>query len=304
MIQQTFLGVTEPSWKDARAVIIPVPYDAMSSYGPGARDGPDAILRASLQIETYDEELRRDLRALPVVTREPLSPVKSSPEAMIDAVEASIREVAEEGKMPVMLGGDHSLSIAPTRYFTKKYKPGRTISPVPTGVGTNATKSGEIVLPGKDFGILHFDAHTDLRAEYEGSAFSHACAMRHAYDLGAMLVQVGIRSTSQEVEEECREHRRVFFAPRVPVDEIIAALPKNVYVSFDVDSLDPSLMPATGTPEPGGLGWHEVLAVLRKAAEERNVVGFDIVELSPVPGIHHPEFTAARLVTKFLGYLL
>lgn len=276
MIKQTFLGIHEPPYENARAVIIPVPYDAMTSYNPGTRNGPDALLRASQQVETYDEELKRDLDSLPVFTRESLFPEKSSPEAMVETLEAIVRGVSEEGKLPVVIGGDHSLTIAPTRYFAKTTK---------------------------DFGILHFDAHTDLRKAYEGSELSHACAVRPAYDMGVMLVQVGIRSTPQEVDEECREHRKVFWGPHAPAEEIITALPKNVYVTFDVDSLDPSIMPATGTPEPGGLSWHDALKVLRAVSRERNVVGFDIMELSPIPGLIYPEFTAARLLAKFLGYL-
>lgn len=277
MIKQTFLDIAEPSYEQARAVIIPVPYDVMASYGAGTRFGPDAIIRASSQIETYDEELGHDLEDLSIFTREPVDAIKSSPEAMMDALEGVVAEIAGAGKMPVVLGGDHSLSIAPTRYFAKK-------------------------IPG--VGILHLDAHTDLRHEWEGSRFSHACGMRHAYDLGVQLVQVGLRSMPKEVIDECREHRTVFHAPRVPVAEIIAALPKEIYVSIDIDVLDPSLIPATGTPEPGGIGWYDLLALLRAVARERSVVGFDLMELSPIPGIVHPEFTAARLVTKFLGYLL
>jgi agmatinase len=276
MLTLTFLGIREPSEEDARAVLIPVPYDVMTSYGTGARFGPDAILRASLQIETYDSELERDLEDLPVVTREPLLPDKSSPEAMMEALERIVREVDEAGKMPVVVGGDHSLSIAPTRYFARKIR---------------------------GLGILHLDAHSDLRREWEGTSLSHACSMRHAYERGAELVQVGIRSTPQEVEEECRERRKVFWAPDVPVDAIVAALPEKVYVSIDIDVLDPSLMPATGTPEPGGIGWYDLLALLRTVAEKRTVVGFDLMELSPVAGFTHPEFTAAKLLAKFLGYL-
>ena len=276
MIKQTFLDIKEPSYEDAKAILVPVPYDAMASYGAGARFGPEAILRASQQIETYDEELERDLENLPVFTHEPLTPDKSSQEAMVNAVERAVAKVVAGGKMPVVLGGDHSLSIAPTRYFAKKYK----------GVG-----------------ILHLDAHSDLRREWEGSAFSHACSMRHAYDLGAMLVQVGIRSIPKEVHDECREHRKVFLAPNVPVQEIVTALPEKVYVSIDLDVFDPSIMPATGTPEPGGISWYDCLALLRHVARERKVLGFDVMELAPIPGIVYPEFTAARLVTKFLGYI-
>lgn len=277
MIRQTFLDIEEPEYKAAKAVIIPVPYDAMASYGTGARFGPDAILRASAQIETYDEELKRDLGELPVVTQEALKPVKTSPQAMIEALEKEVEKIAKEGKIPVIIGGDHSLSIAPTRYFAKTRK---------------------------SVGILHLDAHSDLRRTWEGSDYSHACSMRHAYDLGAMLVQVGIRSTPQEVEEECKDHRKVFWAPQVPVDEIVAALPQEVYVSIDLDVLDPPLMPATGTPEPGGILWHDLLKLLRAVSEKRTVLGFDAMELAPIPGIAYPEYTAARLITKFLGYLL
>ncbi|OHA47024.1 MAG: agmatinase [Candidatus Terrybacteria bacterium RIFCSPLOWO2_01_FULL_44_24] len=275
MIKQTFLGVEETPYEKARAVIIPVPYDAMASYGTGARFGPDAILRASQQVETYDEELERELEHMPVFTHEPVWPDKSAPEAMIDVLEKVIAEVAEAGKTPIILGGDHSLSIAPTRYFAKKY-------------------------PG--VGILHLDAHSDLRKVWEESSYSHACSMRHAYDLGAMLVQVGIRSTPKEVVEECKEHRKVFLAPHVPVDEIMAVLPDKVYISLDIDVLDPSLMPSTGTPEPGGIGWYDMLKLLRATAQKKQVLGFDLMELSPVPGLVYPEYTAARLLTKFLGY--
>ncbi len=276
MIKTTFLDIEEPSYDEAKAVIIPVPYDAMTSYMPGARFGPDAILRASHQIETYDLELCRDLESLPVVTREPLTPDKSSAEAMVKLLEKEIEIVDKAGKMPVVLGGDHSLSIAPTRYFTKKYK----------GIG-----------------ILHLDAHSDLRREWEGSSFSHACAMRHAYDSGAYLTQVGIRSSPQEVELECKDRRKVFLAPFVPVEDVVASLPEKVYVSIDADVLDPSIMPATGTPEPGGIFWPDILGLLRVVAKEHEVLGFDVMELSPVNGFVYPEFTAARLVAKFLGYI-
>ncbi|KKR46329.1 MAG: Agmatinase [Parcubacteria group bacterium GW2011_GWB1_40_14] len=277
MIRQTFLGIEEPSYEKARAVIIPVPYDVMASYGTGARFGPDAIIRASQQVETYDEELEKDLDHLPLFTHEPLAPDKSSAEAMMDKLEAIVKEVDEDGKIPVVLGGDHSLSIAPSRYFAKKY-------------------------PG--VGILHLDAHSDLRTIWEESPFSHASSMRHAYNLGANMVQVGIRSMPKEVVDECKEHRKVFLAPDVPVEEILAALPDKVYISLDIDVLDPSLIPATGTPEPGGIGWYDLLKLLRAVATKKQVLGFDLMELSPVPGLIHPEYAAARLLTKFFGYLL
>ena len=277
MIKQTFLGIPEPPREKAKAAIIPVPWDAMVSYGKGAGFGPDAIIGASQQVETYDEELKRDLSDLPLFLRDPVPSINSSPEVMMDAIEEVVAEVAEAGQIPVLLGGDHSVSIAPTRYFAKKYK---------------------------GLGILHLDAHSDLRSEWEGSPFSHACALRPAYDLGAKLVQVGIRSTTKEIEEECREHRKVFWGQNVPVKDIIDALPEeSIYITVDVDVFDPSVMPATGTPEPGGLYWNDVLKVLRCAVEKRNVVGFDVVELSPIAGLHYPEFTIARLLTKFFGYL-
>lgn len=276
MLRTTFLDIPEPPYDQAKAVIIPAPYDMMTSYVPGARFGPDAILRASGQIETYDEELDYDLEDLLVVTHDPLVIDKSSQEATVTKLEKLVEEVVGDGKIPVILGGDHSLSIAPTRFFAKKF-------------------------PG--VGILHLDAHSDLRKEWEGSTFSHACSMRHAYDTGAQLIQVGIRSTPQEVERECIVRRRVFRAPTVPVSEVIASLPKDVYVSVDLDVLDPSYMPATGTPEPGGVSWYDLLALLRTVARERNVLGFDVMELAPIPGIRFPECTAARLVAKFLGYL-
>ena len=281
MIRTTFLGVDEAPYEDADVVILAVPYDAMTSYQAGTRNGPAAILAASQQVEFYDAELKKEIpECVKIFTAPALEPDKSSPKAMMDKVEAAIGEILDAKKLPVMLGGDHSLSIGSTLAFAKRYP---------------------------QAGILHLDAHSDLREFWEGSEYSHASSMRHALAKGLKLVSVGVRSTSREIEEELpqewQSRRKVFWAPHVPVLEIVKELPEHIYVSIDIDVFDPSLMPAVGTPEPGGLLWHDVLALLKAVAKERKVLGFDVMELSPISGIHHPEFTAARLITKFLGYI-
>jgi len=289
MIKTTFLGVDEVSYDGTDVVILPVSYDAMTSYQAGTRNGPAAILAASQQVEFYDEELKQEIpECVKIFTAPFLEPDKSSPKAMMDKVGEAIGEILDAKKLPIMLGGDHSLSIGSTLAFAKRYPQG---------------------------GILHLDAHSDLRESWEGSEYSHASSMRHALAEGLKLVSVGVRSTSREIEEdlpkEWQSRRKVFFAcpepgrggANVPVADIVKVLPEQIYVSIDIDVFDPSIMPAVGTPEPGGLMWHDVLALLKAVARERKVLGLDVMELSPMPGLHHPEFTAARLIAKFLGYI-
>lgn len=303
MIRKSFLGIEEVPFEKAEVVILPAPYDAMASWQAGSRNGPAAILDASEQVEFYDEELGKEITSLvKIFTQEPILPEKSKPEAMTQKVEQGVRRVLDAGKIPVLIGGDHSLSIGAT-----------------LAVAGYAEALGEDSI--STTGILHLDAHTDLRESWEGSPFSHASSMRHGIAKGLSLIQVGIRSTDREIEEglpaEWKKRRVVFFSPHalgrpyakngtsgtLPIRDIVNALPKNVYVSIDLDVLDPSIMPAVGTPEPGGITWEEILGLLAAISEARNILGFDVMELAPIPGIHFPEFSAARLITKFLGYI-
>jgi agmatinase len=235
-----------------------------------------------MNMEQYDEELRTETSRMGIHTQDQLETAAASPDEMIDAVEDAVGRVVAAGKFPVMLGGEHSLTIGALRAFRKKH---RTLS------------------------VLQFDAHADLRDSYQGTRLSHACAARRAAELGS-VVQVGIRSLSAPEERYRSRTSEVstFFAAdmisgRVSPDEIVAAIGDPLYITIDLDVFDPSVMPATGTPEPGGLGWYDVIGLLRRVCEGRTVVGFDVVELCPMPSNVAPDFLAAKLVYRLLGYI-
>lgn len=273
-------GVQVP-WEEAGVVLIPVAYDLTTSYGTGTRHGPLALLQASTQMELYDEELGRTPIDIGVHTLPPVEQIVSGPREMAEQVAESVGKVLDAGKMPVLIGGDHSISIGAFRALAAR--------------NVLAT-------------VVQLDAHADLRSEYQGSPFSHACVMARAREQFD-CVQLGIRSASQpEIERIRRDRLAVFMARQLREDgEGLAAritdlLGRRVYLTIDLDVLDPSIMPATGTPEPGGLQWSDLLALVRAVTRDREVVGFDIVELSPIPGLHAPDFTAARLLNKVLGY--
>ncbi len=283
---QEFLGVPDDLKPDgeAKVAILPVPYDLTTSYQPGARRGPLAILEASTHLETYDEELgcetweRVGIETVPAVV-----PDTSGPEATLARIEGVARGLVSAGKFPVALGGEHSIT-APLVRAVRSAHPG--------------------------LGVLQLDAHADLRDAFEGSRFNHACVMRRVLDDGVPLAQVGIRSLTAEERTLIRERGIcTVFAPEAVgspvaawISRVVAALPEEVYVTVDLDAFDPAIMPATGTPEPGGLDWYRVLEVLRAVARSRRIVGFDVVELSPIPGNVAPDFLAAKLAYRLLGY--
>ncbi len=283
---QEFLGLPPDlkPHKPPRAAILPVPYDLTTSYQPGARRGPIAILEASTHLETFDEELGREtweevgIETLPAVV-----PDTSGPAATLERIERVAREVVDAGRFLIGLGGEHSITPALVRAVRAKH-------------------------PG--LGLLQLDAHADLRSSFEGSPLNHACAMHRVIDEGIPLAQVGIRSLTGEELALIRELGIcTVFAPEAvgtPVDDwigrVLQALPEDVYVTVDLDAFDPAVMPSTGTPEPGGLDWYRALAVLREVARRRRIVGFDVVELAPTPGNVAPDFLAAKLVYRLLGY--
>jgi agmatinase len=196
--------------------------------------------------------------------------------------EAALKPLRDE-KFVVGLGGEHSL--------------------------TKGMLDALLEVRGRDFGVLQLDAHADLRDSYDGTRDSHACIMRRVDDLGLVYGQVGIRSLSKgEADFVKKRGRKIYFAHEIQgesawMDEVIDALPENVYITIDVDCLDPSIMPSTGTPEPGGLDWYTVTSFLRKACEKKKVIGFDVVELAPISGLHAPDFLTAKLVYRLLGYI-
>jgi agmatinase len=285
-LPQNFLGLPEEdaTWERSRVVVLPVPYDSTTSYGAGARFGPGAILEASRQVELWDDELGRTPADVGVHTLAPLLPVMSGPEGMIDAVAEAADRGFADGKLLLMLGGEHSLSVGTVRACAKHH--GR-------------------------LSILHIDAHADLRDSYEGTPFSHACAARRLLDYGEVTA-VGIRNLSAEEQEFVgATGHRVFWARDIArdredrwIEQAIAALGDPVYVTFDLDGLDPSVIPATGTPEPGGLSWYQALDLLRRVGAARRVVGCDVVELAPAPGSHVSDFAAAKLAYKMIGYFV
>ncbi len=268
----------------ARAAVLPIPYDLTTSYQPGARRGPLAILEASTHLETYDEELGRESwEGIGIVTLPPVVPNTSGPAATMARIEAVAREVLSGGQFLIGLGGEHSVTAPLVRAVRSRH-------------------------PG--LGLLQLDAHADLRDEFEGSPDNHACVMHRVLDAGVPLAQVGIRSLTAEEHKLIRERGvcTVFAeeALRRPLEtwlpRVLEALPPEVYVTVDLDAFDPAIMPATGTPEPGGLDWYLALELLRAVAAARRIVAFDVVELAPISGNVAPDFLAAKLVYKLFGY--
>lgn len=271
-------------FSSARAVVLPVPYDLTTSYLAGTRHGPQAIIGASTHLELYDEELQSESYRVGIHTLSPLEPSAASPEETIQRVEEAISWLLERNKFPVMLGGEHSLTLAPVRALRKRFT---------------------------DFSVLQLDAHADLRDSFQGTKFNHACVGRRMHELGINLVQIGIRAISPEEAQFIRgaQNLHVCFdyelhSHPAKLDEALGMLRTPVYVTLDLDVFDPALMPAVGTPEPGGLDWYTVLKILRYVGENYRVLGCDVVELCPIAGMVGPNFLAAKLVYKMLGYFL
>ncbi len=283
-VKKTYLGF-QPSFDDAKVVVVPVPYDATASYGSGTRYGPSAIIEASSQLELYDIELGKNTcDSLPVYTMDELAISKGSPEKTLETVKQAVGRIRELGKRPVVLGGEHSIT------------------------------SGAVAGLGEKVSVLQIDAHADLRDSYEGTKYSHASVMRRIHEMSDEVVQVGIRSMSDEEAEFAKEKKvDIFYADQLiqnkengriskgDIEKIASKLTGNLYVTVDVDGFDPSVVPGTGTPEPGGLLWHDVLDIMR-AVSSKNVVGFDIVEVLPSPPFRTSEFLAAKLAYKMMGY--
>ena len=269
----------------ARAVVIPFGLEASVSYGGGTAAGPAAILAASHQLELFDEEVWREpyLDYGIAAVREPA--IAGSIEAALTQLEALVGQVLEARRFPLVLGGEHSLTAGAIRPFAARHK---------------------------DLVVLQFDAHADLRDGYLGEKYSHASAMRRVLDHAHVeLVSVGIRAISKEEADFASANRdrvHIFWGKDQAVwdiDEIVKPLiGRPIYVTFDIDGLDGAVMPATGTPTPGGISYLLALAILRRAAEVGSIVGADIVELAPIPGMHVYDYTAAALAYKIMTYAL
>ena len=261
-------------YENAYFVVVPVPYEKTTSYGKGTKNGPSAICKASEQVELYDEELGREVYFKGIAT------VKSIED--LTKLEKETEKILLDKKFPIILGGEHSISVAPIRVCKKFYK---------------------------DLSVVHFDAHADLRDKYEGTRQSHACVMRRVCEGFIPIVQIGIRNHSKEEAEFIKSARlkKPFYAYEMYnsdswMDEALKLLTNNVYISFDVDVFDPSIMPSTGTPEPGGMNWYQVVTFFKKLCTAKNVIGADFVELAPLDGCPAPDFTVAKLIYKLIGY--
>ncbi|KAA3659851.1 MAG: agmatinase, partial [Calditrichaeota bacterium] len=278
---KNFLGIPAElsNFEDSKGVVWPIAHEATTSYAKGTAKGPEALLEASRQVEFWDDELdmetcQHGIATLPVFSRYDLPHAEA-----IDTLEKMAKELFGQRKFVLSLGGEHSVTIPLVRAAASCFE---------------------------NLSVLQLDAHSDLRDSYEGSFLNHACVMARVNEV-CPFVSVGLRSGIKDEGRGIRSDARLFYAGKMQHDpnwmqEAIDALTSNVYLTFDLDFLDPSMMPAVGTPEPGGFHWYETLAFLRMLFQQRNVVSADIVELMPIPGLQHPDFLAAKLAYKMFGY--
>lgn len=279
-MKETNFGGISKKYSDlqkAEIVVMPIPYDGTSTWIKGADKGPAAILEASANMELYDIETDSEVFKMGIHTTKPVTE-KSSPEKMTQAVYKNALKYVADDKFLVSIGGEHSVSVGAIQAYAETYE---------------------------KLTVLQFDAHSDMRPEYEGSRYNHACAMSRAVEF-CPVVQVGIRSMDVE-EKKFITKKRVFFAEERMqnpgwLDKAVKLLSENVYITIDLDVFDPSIMPSTGTPEPGGLYWYEVLEMIRKVNNKCNIVGFDVVELCPNNIDKAPDFLASKLIYKILSY--
>lgn len=290
MKEARFLGLNDADADAERAkcVVLPIPYERTSSYAWGSKSGPEAILTASQQVEFFDSVLECEPYKLcgGVYTDHPMAFYEDEESAeSMKRIQKSVKHWIDRDKFVVMIGGEHMTSLGCILAHGERYK-GLT--------------------------VVQFDAHSDLRDSYEGTPYNHACIMRRVFEHGIQFVQVGIRSQAVEEFEFQKDHEIPVFTSRYVHDsssvsrhswirDVIALTGENVYVTFDCDALDPSIMPATGTPEPDGLTWSQVTHFFEILVQWRNLVGIDITELAPIDGVHHPQFTIAKLINRVIG---
>ncbi|MBI5562093.1 MAG: agmatinase [Deltaproteobacteria bacterium] len=273
--------------KHPRYSVLPVPYDLTASYVSGMRGGPRAIIEASTHMELYDDELGREPYLAGIETLPAMESTALGPDEMVKRVREAVEWILEAGRMPVLLGGEHSITLGMVQALLVRHP---------------------------KMSVLHLDAHADMRDTYQDSPFNHACVARRISEL-CPIVQAGIRSLSVEEAEFLGQDARKGKNARVKThyarevlagidwDKAVARLSDDICITVDLDFFDPSIMPATGTPEPGGPLWHDALDALRAAIRKKNVVGFDVVELCPIPGLVAPDFLTAKLIYKMMGYI-
>lgn len=284
-----FLGPdTTADYAAARVVILPIPFEATTTYRRGCENGPDAILEASHQVEYYDDDHDREFWPVGIHTHAAIADTRQgqtvSSEAMLAATQTTTARLLQDGKFVIALGGEHSITAGLVAAYQAHY-------------------------PNEPFTVIQIDAHGDLRHEYEGSIHNHACVMRRVVDMGLPTVQIGIRSICQEEATLIREqHLTVIRAREIALDPgwmeraLGAIATPKVFITIDLDGIDPTLMPGVGTPEPGGLHWFALLTFLEQVFARHEVIGADVMELAPIQDSVVSEFTAAKLVYKLIGY--
>ncbi|HEX2984030.1 MAG TPA: agmatinase [Ignavibacteriales bacterium] len=284
-IKNNFLAIEEEysNYKDSQVVVLSAPFEATVSFGHGTKNGPKGILKSSHYVEFYDEEFDRELCfEKGICALAPMNFEKLSVKKSLDLIYKNVSQVLNDGKFPIVLGGEHSISAPIAKAFSEKYQ---------------------------NLSILQFDAHSDLRNEYSGTPHSHASVMARVAEFNRNIVQIGIRAQCIDEAKFIKENNINTFYMRFIrsgkygdwMREALNKLNENVYITFDVDGFDPSFMANTGTPEPGGLFWDETIEFLKMVGKERNVVGFDVVELAPVKANPSPDFIAAKLTYKLLN---
>ena len=289
MIPKQFIGSeAQTTYEDAKVVILPIPYEKTTTYRKGCQNGPEAIITASDQLEAYDIELEREIcHSIGTYTADAIADTRLNPdlipEAMLETVTDKVSELIRDGKFAIALGGEHSITTGVVKAYQQAFH--------------------------EPFTVVQIDAHGDLRHSYEGSIYNHACVMRRILDLGVPSIGVGIRSI-------CLEEAQLIKQQQIPViwarniaehsdwsERAIAMIrTEKVFITIDLDGLDPSLMPGVGTPEPGGLNWYELNKFLRAVFTKHQVIGCDVMELAPTSDSVVSEFTAAKLVYKLIGY--
>ncbi len=290
-IKKNFLAIDEKysGYNDSLVAILPVPFEQTTSYGKGTSKGPEAILEASHYVEFFDEELDREFcfeKGKGICALHPPELKNRKGSKALKLIYRNVKDLIDDKKFVVTLGGEHSISTAPIRAHFDSYK---------------------------DLSILHFDAHSDLRQEYEGSKYSHASFAARVAEFTASITQVGIRAQCKAEYDFIKEKKiKTFYAFEIRngvygndwQNKVVDSLNENVYITFDVDYFDPSIMPSTGTPEPNGFFWDETMKLLKMLGEKKKVVGFDVVELSPRKDFPYPDFLTAKLIYKMLNYFI
>lgn len=279
-----FLGlpVELAEFEESEFVILPVPYEQTTTYQAGTKNAPDAIIAASQEVETFDEELKLEACQAGICTLDDLDTNTPDAERMLEKIYQTTDSLIGNGKKVVMIGGEHTISIGAVKACREKYP---------------------------DLCVLQLDAHADLRDTYQENKYSHACVMRRIGEISP-FVGVGIRNLSKEEHEFIQKNKIDIFFDRDLADidgwyeAVLERLGPDVYLTLDLDFLDPSIMPSVGTPEPGGLLWYETLDFLKELVSRKNVVAFDVVELCPIPGLVAPDFLAAKLIYKIISYVV